>query len=116
MSYTGTLSVTGAQLNLFVVLQFRSIADWNGTGQPLILIRTFQPEAATTNTDDCTLDSAYSLELLIPVEDGSSTLRIFANWTELSVFGLGADNAFGIACNQLPGTFEELQDWRDENY
>ncbi len=116
MTYTGTLAVVGARLNLFVVLQFRAIADWQGTGHPLIMIRTFQPEAATTNNPEVTLDSAYSLELLIPSEDGTSTLRIFANWTELSIYGAGADNAFGVACNQLVGTFEQVQEWRDENY
>lgn len=108
MTYAGALNVG---LAFSTVLHFRRIPDWNGTGHPLVLIRGYQTGPAISSNENLSMESQYSLEMLVPLDDGLETLRVTVNWSGLSFGTMDSESGFGFACNLLRDSFVELQDW-----
>jgi hypothetical protein len=108
MVYAGALNVGLAFSN---VLQFRRIPDWNGTGHPLVLIRGYQIGPAISSNESISMESQYSLELLVPLDDGSETLRVTVNWSGLTIGTMDSGTGFGLACSLLRDSYTDLQDW-----
>ena len=114
-TYQATLPVITAEISIVTNLQYRRIDDWDGTGEPLVFIRTYYPEAPLTSTENITSTMMFSLETFIPWDDGDTTMRIFATWSDLTIGGYGTDNSWNLACGQSKSSWGDLDEWCEEN-
>jgi hypothetical protein len=99
------------QVSYYNVSHLRRIPDWNGTGQPVLLLRGYLPEPGIANTDTTTLDQQYSLEIYTPTEDGSQTLRTLISWSAMKIGDLEISDAFNMACGNYKKNFDNLETW-----
>ncbi len=113
-SYQGTLPVLTAEIAIYTNLQWRRVVDWAGTGEPAIIIRGWYPTEPVSNSDSVTSTMMFSFEVLLPRDDGASTFRWFATWSDLSIGGYDPSNAWGIACNSSKAGWDSINDYLDE--
>jgi len=99
------------QASYYAVYHVRQIPDWDGTGEPLLMMRSYIPEPAVTNTDTASMDQLYSMQLLAPANGGADTLRILSSWSGLVIGDLTVGDAFNLACPNIRENFTDLQDW-----
>ncbi len=101
------------QASYYAIYHMRRIDDWDGTGEPLVLVRSYIPEPATTNTDNATMDQLYSMQLLVPTHGGADTLRLLSSWSGLVIGDLTVGDAFNLACPSIRENFTDLQAWTE---
>jgi hypothetical protein len=109
--YQAVVPVLTMQASLVTNLQYRRIDDWDGEGNPLVLIRGWFPSMPETTSEQLVMTMNFSWEILEPVEGGTKTRRLFANWTDLTIGSLSAGEAFNIACMQSKAGWDDINDW-----
>jgi len=114
-TYQATLPIITAEIAIVTNLQYRRIDDWDGTGEPLVLIRTYYPEEPLPSSENITSTMMFSLEALVPWDDGDTTMRVFATWSDLRIGGYGTDDSWGLACSQSKSSWSDLDEWCEEN-
>ncbi len=115
LQYQATIDVIGMKASIVTNLQFRRIDDWDGEGNPLVIIRGYFPEMPATDSENLSMTMNFSWEVMEPVEGGTKTRRLFANWTDLTIGTLTTDDAFNIACGQSKSSWGDIADWLEEN-
>jgi len=114
-TYEARLPILTAEISIVTNLQFRRIDDWDGTGEPLVYTRGYYPEPAFTSSENITSNMLFSIGILIPWDDGETTLRIFSNCSDLTIGGYSTDDSWGLACSQAKSSWGDLNDWCEEN-
>jgi len=99
------------QVSYYNVSHLRRIPDWNGTDEPALLLRGYLPEPGVANTDTTTLEQQYSLEIYVPTEDGTQTLRTLISWSAMKIGDLEISDAFNMACGNYKKNFDNLDTW-----
>ena len=115
LQYQATIPILGMEAAIITNLQFRRIDDWDGAGNPLVIVRGYFPEMPVTSSDNLSMTMNFSWEVLEPIEDGTRTRRLFANWTDLTIGSLSTDEAFNIACMQSKAAWDDMDEWLLEN-
>jgi hypothetical protein len=115
LQYQGTIDVIGMEAAMVTNLQFRRIDDWDGAGNPLVIIRGYFPQMPVTSSDNLNMTMNFSWEIMEPIEGGTKTRRLFANWTDLTIGSLSTDDAFNIACGQSKSGWDDIDEWLQEN-
>ncbi len=113
--YQATVPVLTMQASLVTNLQYRRIDDWDGEGNPLVIIRGWFPTMPETSSDQLAMTMNFSWEIQEPIEGGTKTRRLFANWTDLAIGSLSAGEAFNIACMQSKSGWDDINDWLEDN-
>lgn len=114
-TYEAKLAILTSEIAIVTNLQYRRIDDWDGTGEPLVLIRGYYPEEPLTNSEGITSTMMFSYEALLPWDDGATTMRVFATWSDLTIGGYGTDDSWGLACSQSKSSWKDLRNWCEEN-
>ncbi len=116
-SYTYACAIDAVldQASYYNVMQVRRIPDWDGTGQPLVLVRAYMPEPAATNLDTSTLEQQYSMEIMAPYGDGTQSVRLLSSWSGLKMGDISVSDAFGMACSNVKTNFTDMANWVEEN-
>ena len=116
-SYTYACAIDAVldQASYYNVMQVRRFPDWDGSGHPLVLMRAYMPEPATTNLDTSSLGQQYSLEIMAPYGDGSQSIRLLSSWSGLMMGDISVSDAFGMACSNVRTNFSDMQNWVDDN-
>ncbi len=113
--YQAVVPVLGMEASIVTNLELRRIDDWDGEGNPLVIIRGYFPEMPLTNNDNLSMTMNFSWEVLEPIEGNTRTRRVFANWTDLTIGSLSAAEAFNIACMQSKAAWGDIDDWLQEH-
>ena len=113
-TYTCAIDAVLDQAAYYNVMQVRRIPDWDGTGHPLVVVRAYMPEPATTNLDTSSLEQQFSLEVMAPTGDGPRSLRLLSSWSGLKMGDITVSDAFGMACSNVKTNFSDMQKWVED--
>ncbi len=113
-NYNAVIEVAGALISYVSNNQYRRIDDWDGTGQPLAVLRGWLPNGANSDTSSTTVSMIFKIELLVPIEGGAKTMRLATTWSDLSM-GLDDNQTFAIGCISLNNAMGDLEDWVSDN-
>ncbi len=114
-TYEAKLAILTSEIAIVTNLQYRRIDDWEGTGEPLVVIRGYYPEEPLTTSENITSTMMFSFEVFVPWDGGENTMRIFGTWSDLTIGGYGTDDSWGLACSQSKSSWRDLREWCEEN-
>lgn len=111
--YQADITVGAAEISYESTNQLRLIDDWNGTGQPLMILRGWLGSGATTSSSSATINQLMKYEVYVP-QEGGKVMRIVASYSDLDL-GLGEDSMFSLACTSLNNSMDDIGRWIEDN-
>lgn len=113
--YDAKIDVVGNELAYVSNNQIRTIDDWDGTGEPLMLLRGWLPAEETTSSNaNVSASQLMKLELYVPVDGG--TVRVVGSWSDMDIGVEGEDAMFTVACISLNKSMDDIEDWLEDHF